>query len=142
MHRKPIALVFAVMFVVALCAVSARAEGPTVKVMKKDGLGSYLTDGKGMTLYYFAKDTPGKSACTGACLEKWPALMKGASLSVMEGLDAKDFGAIANGGGKQVTFRGYPLYYFFKDAAPGDTKGHGVNDIWFVVDPAKFPPAK
>jgi len=142
MYRKTIACLVAAMAMLVLGAVAARAAGPSVKVMKKDGVGSYLTDGKGMTLYYFAKDTPGKSACTGACLEKWPALMKGASLSVTEGLDAKDFGAIANGGGQQVTFRGYPLYYFFKDAAPGDTKGHGVNDIWFVVDPAKFPPAK
>ena len=141
MYRRTIALLFGVMFVSALCAVAVRAEGPSVKVMKNDKVGSYLTDAKGMTLYYFVKDAPGKSACTGACLEKWPAF-KAEAVTVMEGLDGKDFDVITSEGGKQVTFRGYPLYYFFKDAAAGDTKGQGVNDIWFVIDPAKFPPVK
>lgn len=141
MHRKTIAFLFAAMALVVLSAVAVRAEGPTVKVMKKDGVGSYLTDAKGMTLYYFTKDAPGKSTCTGACLEKWPAF-KGESVTVAEGLDAKDFSVLSGEGGKQVTFKGYPLYYFFKDEAAGDTKGQGVNDIWFVIDPAKFPSKK
>ena len=42
-------------------------------------------------------------------------------------------------GKKQTTFRGYPLYYWAGDKAPGDTKGQGVNNVWYVIDPAKFP---
>jgi hypothetical protein len=26
-----------------------------------------------------------------------------------------------------------PLYRYAPDAAPGDTNGQGVNDVWFVV---------
>jgi predicted lipoprotein with Yx(FWY)xxD motif len=110
-------------------------------VMQKDGIGSYLTDSKGMTLYYFAKDEPGKSACTGDCLTKWP-LFKGESVSVADGLDVKSFGVLVRTEGNQATFIGYPLYYFFKDEKTGDTNGQGVNNAWYVIDPAKFPPAK
>jgi hypothetical protein len=35
-----------------------------------------------------------------------------------------------------VTYDGWPLYYFAQDAAPGDVNGQGLNDKWYVVDPA------
>jgi predicted lipoprotein with Yx(FWY)xxD motif len=28
-----------------------------------------------------------------------------------------------------------PLYYFARDAAPGDTKGDGVKEIWSLAQP-------
>jgi predicted lipoprotein with Yx(FWY)xxD motif len=141
MHHKTTGFLFAAMVVAVLFAASAWAEDSSVKVMKKDGIGSYLTDSKGMTLYYFAKDEPGKSACTGDCLTKWP-LFKGESVSVADGLDVKSFGVLVRTEGNQATFKGYPLYYFFKDEKTGDTNGQGVNNVWYVIDPAKFPPAK
>ena len=33
-----------------------------------------LTNGKGLTLYWFAPDTSARSACTGACAQYWPPL--------------------------------------------------------------------
>jgi len=36
----------------------------------------------------------------------------------------------------QVTYNGWPLYYFAPDETPGDTLGQGVGDVWFVVSPA------
>jgi len=54
---------------------------------------------------------------------------------------AEDFGTITREDGKkQTTFRGYPLYYWAGDKAPGDTKGQGVGNVWYVIDPTKFPP--
>jgi predicted lipoprotein with Yx(FWY)xxD motif len=126
---------FLFLMLAALAATPALAGGAMVKLMNQEGMGNYLVDGKGMTLYYFAKDTPGMSACTGGCLEKWPPL-KADMAEPEAGLMAKDFG-ILNG---QVTFRGYPLYYFAQDAKPGDAKGHKVGGVWFAVDPAHFPP--
>lgn len=29
-----------------------------------------------------------------------------------------------------------PLYYYINDTARGDTNGQGVNDAWFIVEPA------
>jgi alpha-glucoside transport system substrate-binding protein len=40
----------------------------------------------------------------------------------------------------QTTYKGWPLYYFVNDQAAGDTLGQGVNNVWFVIDPANFPP--
>jgi len=40
--------------------------------MEKDGM---YTDHKGMTLYTFAKDSAGKSACNDKCAANWPPLM-------------------------------------------------------------------
>jgi predicted lipoprotein with Yx(FWY)xxD motif len=28
-----------------------------------------------------------------------------------------------------------PVYFFSGDKAKGDTNGHGVKDVWFVVTP-------
>jgi predicted lipoprotein with Yx(FWY)xxD motif len=119
---------------------SALAMDHAVKVMKKDGVGSYLTDAKGMTLYWFKKDSPGKSACAGPCVEKWPLYYR-EKVAAGEGTKEGDFGTITREDGKkQTTFRGYPLYYWAGDKAPGDTTGQGVNNVWYVVDPANFPP--
>ena len=48
------------------------ANHHAVKIATKDGLGHYLTDAEGMTLYWFKKDSSGQSACNDGCLEKWP----------------------------------------------------------------------
>lgn len=119
---------------------SALAMDHAVKVMKKDGVGSFLTDAKGMTLYWFKKDSPGKSACAGPCVEKWPLYYR-EKIAAGEGTKEGDFGTITREDGKkQTTFRGYPLYYWMNDKAPGDTTGQGVNNVWYVIDPANFPP--
>jgi predicted lipoprotein with Yx(FWY)xxD motif len=88
-----------------------------------------------MTLYNFKKDTPGKSACEGECLAKWPIYFVD-MVAPKDGLDAKNFGTITRADGKkQTTYKGMPLYFFAGDKAPGDTNGQGVKDVWFVVTP-------
>lgn len=127
---------------IMLIAVPALADHHKAKIMKKDGVGAYIADAKGMTLYYFAKDSAGKSVCLGDCLAKWPAYSAD-KVEPQAGLEAKDFANIKReDGAAQVTYRGYPLYYFAKDQKPGDTLGQGVGGVWFVVDPAAFPPKK
>ncbi len=133
-------IVLLLLGILAVGVVSVSAQGQSIKTMQKDGLGEYLADSKGMTLYYFVKDTTGQSVCTGDCLTKWPPLLTVGETTVASGLNAKDFGALETPDGKQVTFRGYPLYRFFKDATPGDTNGQGVGGIWFVIDPQSFSP--
>lgn len=117
----------------------AAADHHAVKIARKEDVGSYLTDAKGMTLYWFKKDAVQQSVCNDGCLEKWPIYYR-VTVVATQGLNAGDFGVITRADGrKQSTFRGYPLYYFFKDANPGDTLGHGVKEVWYVVDPADFP---
>lgn len=136
---KSLASLLCVTFL-ALGASPALADHHALKVAKKDGVGAYLVDTKGMALYWFKKDAPGKSACAGPCVEKWPLYHRDA-VKAPEGVKAEDFGTITREDGKkQTTFRGYPLYYWAGDKAAGDTAGQGVNNVWYVVDPANFPP--
>ena len=120
---------------VALLALAGAAAAETVQVREKEGVGKYLADGKGMTLYYFLKNKGDLNACAGPCLQNWP-LVDAESVAAPEGTGTKDFGRMTrNDGRKQVTYKGWPLYYFTGDKAPGDTNGQGVKDIWFVIAP-------
>jgi len=131
-------LVAAVVFL--MMGVQAYAMDHVVQTLSKEGVGNYLADAKGMTLYWFKMDSPGKSACAGPCVDKWPLYFR-ESVKAGKGLVDGDFGTITREDGKkQSTFRGYPLYYWGGDKAPGDTSGQGVKDVWYVIDPAKFPP--
>jgi predicted lipoprotein with Yx(FWY)xxD motif len=48
-----------------------------------------------------------------------------------------ELGTITTPDGKQqVTLNGLPLYYFAQDARPGDILGQGVNNVWYLADPA------
>ena len=123
----------------AICG-GAIAMNHAVKKMTKDGVGSYLADAKGMTLYWFKKDSPGKSVCAGQCVEKWPIYYR-ETVAAGEGTKGEDFGTITREDGKkQTTFRGYGLHYWAGDKAPGDTNGQGIINAWYVIDPANFPP--
>ena len=120
--------------IVASFASAVRSE-QGVKVVKDEKLGSFITDDKGMTLYVFKKDTPGKSACVGPCVEAWP-LFYSEKVTATGVLKPDDFKTITREDGKkQTTYKGMPLYYFVKDAKPGDTTGQGVKEVWFVAAP-------
>jgi len=122
--------------VVAFLAGGIALSAEPVKVVNKDGVGSFIAcDVSGMTLYTFKKDTPGKSACEGECLAKWPIYYVDA-VAVKGGLDAKNFGTITRADGqKQTTYKGMPLYFYSGDKKPGDTNGQGLKDAWYVVKP-------
>ena len=102
-------------------------------------LGTILVDGDGLTLYMFAPDAQGPSQCEDDCLAAWPSLTGPATAG--EGVDEALLGTAArpDDGTEQVTYNGWPLYYFAQDSAPGDVNGQGSNDVWFVVDPTGTP---
>ncbi|OHC64036.1 MAG: hypothetical protein A3H93_17870 [Rhodocyclales bacterium RIFCSPLOWO2_02_FULL_63_24] len=110
----------------ALAVGSALAAGAPVKTA--DGV---LVGANGMTLYTFDKDVGGKSACNGPCAGNWPPLMAGAGDAA-----GGDFSIITrDDGSKQWAQKGKPLYYWVKDAKPGDKTGDGFNNVWHVAKP-------
>lgn len=130
--KQVLGMMIVMVLFLAVCSASA------VTLQSKEGIGNYLADDSGMTLYWFKKDAPGTSACMNECIGLWP-LYSVEKVAVPSGLDPKDFGTIKRADGKmQTTFRGYPLYYFAKDKAKGDTNGQNVREVWFVVDPKTF----
>jgi predicted lipoprotein with Yx(FWY)xxD motif len=91
--------------------------------------GAAYADAKGMTLYTFDADAPGKSACTGDCAKSWPFLAAPA--------DARPFGdwsvVTREDGSKQWALRGKPLYTSVKDARLMDGAGNGVDGVWHIA---------
>jgi predicted lipoprotein with Yx(FWY)xxD motif len=125
----------AAFMVVALFTLTGIAAAASVEIKSKEGIGKYLTDEKGMTLYLFKKDSPDKSACVGPCVEKWP-LFSVQDIKPPADIKSGDFKQITRDDGKkQTTYKGQPLYYFFKDSKAGDVNGQGVNNVWYVVTP-------
>ena len=96
-------------------------------------LGEILVDGEGMTLYLFIPDEQGASTCYDECEQNWPPLEGPAE--AVEGVDAALLDTTERDDGSvQVTYNGWPLYYFAGDSAAGDTNGQGVGDVWYAVD--------
>jgi predicted lipoprotein with Yx(FWY)xxD motif len=93
-------------------------------------LGKVLVATNGNTLYIFKKDTDNTSACYDACAATWPPYIV---TSAMTGMAGKIATAARRDGALQLTYNKQPLYFYSKDAKPGDTTGQGVGGIWFVV---------
>lgn len=127
-----------------LPGISTYAVQPySVQIVTRDNktLGSYLADENGMTLYWYKKDSPGKSTCNASCLKHWPPAVLPATMTLPEKLNPSDFGTLRREDGTlQTTFRGYPLYYSTLDRQPGDARGQGIDHVWYVVNPDFFPP--
>lgn len=112
----------------------------TVSLADSPAIGQYLVDQKGLTLYYFKNDTQGSSSCSGQCAVLWPPFYA-QSVALGPGLNQSDFAMInRTDGTEQLTFRGWPLYYYYMDTSPGDVKGQGIGGVWFVVNPNSFNP--
>jgi predicted lipoprotein with Yx(FWY)xxD motif len=100
--------------------------------------GTIVVDAKGMSVYFFTKDAKdsGTSACTGACLTMWPPLTTTSATPKVEGVTGTVGTITTPDGAKQVTLNGLPLYYYEQDKKPGDILGQGVNDLWYLANPA------
>lgn len=121
----------------------ADAATPTVSVVQNASYGPILVGPNGMTLYYFKKDSAGVSNCAGSCAAIWPPLTVTSAPTAGTGLTGT-LGTIQRSDGTtQVTYNGWPLYYYAADAQPGDTNGEGILSVWYVapVDLTAAPPA-
>jgi predicted lipoprotein with Yx(FWY)xxD motif len=116
---------------------STTAAGVDLKTASSSA-GNIVVDAKGMSVYFFTKDTNGSgtSACTGACLTMWPPLTTTSATPTVEGVTGTVGTITTSDGAKQVTLNGLPLYYYEQDKKPGDILGQGVNDLWYLANPA------
>ncbi len=119
--------------------VSAQEEAPTVMVGDGGSLGPILTGPNGMTLYLYTRDVPGISNCYDSCATAWPPLLTTSEPMAPAGLDGVLGTTVRTDGTKQITYNGWPLYYWVRDMVPGDTTGQNVGGVWFVLNPAAAP---
>jgi len=124
-------------------AVADAAAGPpssagagatvTLKTVTIRGVG-VLTDAHGLTLYWFAPDTPTMSKCTGSCAAYWPPVL--GSPKAGPGVTGK-LGTISRGGHTvQATYDGHPLYTYIGDNGPGQASGNNLDlngGLWYEV---------
>ncbi|MGH2819569.1 MAG: SCO0930 family lipoprotein [Actinomycetota bacterium] len=116
-------------------------ENPgTIRITEAKKLGDILTDAKGRTLYMFEPDKGTESACYGGCAEAWPALPARGDTIAGARLDLSLLGTTERKDGtQQVTYNGFPLYYFAFDEKAGDVNGQGSDDVWWVLSPEGKP---
>ncbi|MFD4138526.1 SCO0930 family lipoprotein [Streptomyces sp. NBC_00390] len=118
-----------------------QADLAGLSVRNDPKLGEVVVDKNGMTVYRFTKDSawPMKTACTGACLDKWP-VVEPVDKNDTEGILKKGFVTFDRPDGiKQQTIDCWPIYTFAGDKKPGDTNGQGVGGTWFAVSPEGKP---
>ncbi len=92
-------------------------------------------------LYEFDKDTElFESKCSiedtadgvednQSCIDRWPLYTAKGSASVATVVTPE------LGHENQSTYRGHPLYYWFKDAKKGDTTGDKIKNVWHLIYP-------
>jgi predicted lipoprotein with Yx(FWY)xxD motif len=87
-----------------------------------------LADSEGRTLYTADVET-GEIRCTGACTSFWKPVEASANEAESASADLDlDLGVVDRpGGGRQLTFKGLPLYSFTEEG-PGQLDGDGFVD--------------
>ena len=136
MNIKTLTAALATAALLAACGTTkttAPAAGakPSTLTQAADGT---LIGPDGRTLYEFARDVAGsgKSACVDGCATNWPPLAVAPNAAALG-----DYTIITRAdGARQWAFKGMPLYYFAKDAKPGDKMGNGLlGGAWKVATP-------
>ena len=144
MRDRRIRLVLAIVVVamagvgVAMAATrSTSAKTGTVMTAKVGKYGIILVGANGKTLYRYTPDKRNVSVCNGACVAYWPPLLvKGtAKPTAGSGVSASLLGVtMRSNGAHQVTYAGFPLYYYVGDKKAGQASGEGFQKTWYVVN--------
>jgi predicted lipoprotein with Yx(FWY)xxD motif len=123
-----------------------RPKAPvTVSTRTIKPYGTVLVNSAGHALYTFAPDKAKKVTCTGACAKIWPPLKvsSGAKPTSAAGIQASLLGSDPNpGGGRVVTYNGWPLYAYVTDTTAGVAHGQGLNlngGRWYLMSPSGTP---
>jgi len=114
-------------------------EETVVKATLSD-FGPALVDNEGRALYIYMNDTQNgdSSACTDEeCTSDWEPLISQGDPVAGAGAIQSLLGTITREDGtNQVTYNGWPLYYFSGDRGAGSTNGQGMESAWFLVAPS------
>ncbi len=134
-------MIAAVAMLAAGAAQAQSQDAAKLSVQEKAPFGRYVADADGRTLYMFTKDEQGAetSTCYDACAEAWPPLLTKGEPTAADEVAAIKLGAFTRQDGTmQVTFDGWPLYYFVQDKGAGQVMGqdkHGFGGEWYVMAP-------
>lgn len=114
-----------------------------VNVTESDQYGAYLTAGD-RPVYMFTADTQGQDgsdamiSCTGECLGAWPPVTVSGEPEAGEGAMSDMVGTTEHDGQMVMTYNGWPLYHFARDAAGQPPQGQEVESFggeWYLIGP-------
>lgn len=145
MNKNGLFLSMAVMFA-SEAALAQSGGNPDLTVQQSEQFGSYVVDANGRPLYMFTADTQGqggtqaKSSCQDQCAKAWPPLVIQGQPRVGNNLRQDLVSTFQRQDGQtQVTYGGWPLYYYAKDQGGSNSvKGqdvHGFGGEWYLVSP-------
>jgi predicted lipoprotein with Yx(FWY)xxD motif len=122
-------------------------DGPASVKVGQSRLGPILVDANGRTLYLFTQDKPRRALCTSDylnCTTSWPPLMTTGRPDGQTGVKTGLLGSLhrTKPSGSQVSYNHHPLYRYIEDERPGDIKGQGMFDYWYVLSPSGRPITK
>jgi predicted lipoprotein with Yx(FWY)xxD motif len=123
----------------AMCITWSFAQ--EVSLAEHQRWGPHLTDTAGASLYiYLADEGAAGSTCVDQCTANWPPVVVDGEPMAGAGVDAHLFGSIARPDGTmQLTYGGWPLYRFARDANTGDTRGQGLGTAFYLLSPTGQP---
>lgn len=118
---------------------TASATAAAQLASKDSSLGTILSGDKNLTVYMFEADKNGKSACDSDCAAVWPPVLTTGDATVAPDAQSSKLGTTKRADGKtQVTYGGWPLYYYVKDKDAEDVYGQGIDSFgaeWYVLAP-------
>jgi predicted lipoprotein with Yx(FWY)xxD motif len=119
----------------------------TIRAEESQEYGQYLVDGNGRAVYMFTADTPGEgysadasSSCYDDCAQAWPpVLTRSTPVNAAMPVESEMIGtAERQDGTMQVTYGGWPLYYYVDDVGQDAPTGQDVESFggeWYLVKP-------
>ncbi len=140
-HTAIVLTLMAMLGVIGFLAAGSVARSATRTTgsvsLSKTKLGLILVNSRGHTLYMFAKDRNGKSACSGSCAKFWPPSLQRVKPTAGSGVKASLLGTTRRSNGSlQLTYNKHPLYSFALDKRAGQTNGEGnlaFGAKWYAV---------
>ena len=147
MTRHIFATAAGMLLISGLTPAGAQDDGQTtLTVATSEEHGEYIADGDGRALYMFEIDQRGEgdenavSNCYDACAEAWPPLTAEGEPAAGDQVNAELIGTLERTDGEmQVSYGGWPLYYYVQDQGAGQTTGHDVEGFggeWYLVTPS------
>lgn len=125
-----------------LALVALLVSAPSAMAVRVDTAssryGTILVSGKGLTLYAFTRDGRGPSRCFGDCARAWPPFLTKRPPRAVGRAKQRLVGSVKRGSGRQVTYRGRPLYFYVGEDAPGEILCQDVFEFggdWLIVRP-------
>jgi predicted lipoprotein with Yx(FWY)xxD motif len=123
---------------IAGVSISDAASATLQKITVKPYAG-ILTSAKHHSLYLLSNERGAKIHCRTSCLNIWPPFLVKTSVksvSVGGGVAGKTGFVKRSATMKQVTFNGYPIYFFTGDSRPNQVNGQGIvadGGTWYLV---------